>query len=179
MVTGSAVGRKNSLTSLLQRRVRDMSMTSGDSLLSTSRSRSSAMSNRELEALKLHNEILEMVKYQMWPLDKKLRVLQQAKDYVKKHESEMEERLAQTATCASRLQQFYMLIMRMIGLLWKYVRDFLSDVTPWQQKIKDIESHFGSVVSSYFVFLRWIFWMNFVITLGNISLATLSILVLG
>jgi tRNA(His) 5'-end guanylyltransferase len=38
-------------------------------------------------------------------------------------------------------------------------------MTPWQQRIKDIESNFGSVVSSYFTFLRWIFWMNMAITM--------------
>lgn len=34
---------------------------------------------------------------------------------------------------------------------------------PWEQKIKAIESHFGSAVASYFIFLRWLFWVNVVI----------------
>jgi hypothetical protein len=48
-------------------------------------------------------------------------------------------------------------------VFWKYLRDLATEMVPWQGRIKDIESHFGSVVSSYFVFLRWICWMNFVI----------------
>ena len=98
--------------------------------------------------------MIEQAKYQFWPLEKKLRVVQQGKEYVKKHQSEMEERLAQSRTFASRIQQIYNFIVKFYQLAWKFLRTILSEITPWQQKIKDIESHFGSVVSSYFVFLR-------------------------
>ncbi|KAL5011904.1 hypothetical protein ScPMuIL_010455 [Solemya velum] len=47
---------------------------------------------------------------------------------------------------------------------WRRVKretsNFIASVVPWDMRIKQIESHFGSVVASYFVFLRWILWIN-------------------
>lgn len=39
---------------------------------------------------------------------------------------------------------------------------------PWELRIKEIESHFGSAVASYFTFLRWLFWVNFILALALI-----------
>ena len=50
--------------------------------------------------MKLHQEVIEQAKYQFWPLEKKLRVVQQGKEYVRKHQSEMEERLRESRTLA-------------------------------------------------------------------------------
>ena len=75
---------------------------------------SSKSSKGDADTLKLHREVIEQVKYQLWPLDKKMRILQQAKEYVKKHESEMEERLAQSKTCASRVKQMYFYVIKFI-----------------------------------------------------------------
>ncbi|XP_029412708.1 transmembrane channel-like protein 2 isoform X3 [Nannospalax galili] len=48
----------------------------------------------------------------------------------------------------------------------KFKRDFDNFKTqciPWEMKIKDIESHFGSSVASYFIFLRWMYGVNLVL----------------
>lgn len=43
------------------------------------------------------------------------------------------------------------------------VYNFCALLIPWEIRIKEIESRFGSVVASYFIFLRWLFWVNIVI----------------
>eukprot|EP00095_Tigriopus_kingsejongensis_P002203 maker-scaffold1312_size48844-snap-gene-0.10 protein:Tk02203 transcript:maker-scaffold1312_size48844-snap-gene-0.10-mRNA-1 annotation:"transmembrane channel-like protein 1" len=160
-------GRRLSTTSSLMRRRASSafagSSDDGESLLT--RTDASGVSKSDLETLKLHKEVIEQTKYQAWPLDKKLRVIKQAKDYVRRHEDEMQEKMAQRRTMSSLFQGAQLLIIRFLQFSWRSFKEKLSEITPWQGRIKDIESHFGSVVSSYFIFLRWLFWMNVAITL--------------
>ena len=55
----------------------------------------SGHSESSYETLHLHKEVIDNIKYQNWPLDKKLRILAQAKRYVRKHQSEVENQLKQ------------------------------------------------------------------------------------
>uniref|UniRef100_A0A673M3E4 Transmembrane channel-like 2b n=1 Tax=Sinocyclocheilus rhinocerous TaxID=307959 RepID=A0A673M3E4_9TELE len=50
--------------------------------------------------------------------------------------------------------------------LVKFNRDFENFKTaciPWESRIKEVESHFGSSVASYFIFLRWMYGLNLVL----------------
>lgn len=48
------------------------------------------------ENIKLHKEVLSNVKMQPWNMRKKLKLVVQAKAYIKKHEGALQERLAQS-----------------------------------------------------------------------------------
>ncbi|KAG9352265.1 hypothetical protein JZ751_020678 [Albula glossodonta] len=53
------------------------------------------------------------------------------------------------------------LLKKLSRLLYNIVVLFI----PWEMRIKKIESHFGSGVASYFIFLRWLFGVNIVLTI--------------
>ncbi|XP_043664639.1 transmembrane channel-like protein 3 [Vespula pensylvanica] len=117
------------------------------------------------EKLKLHKEVLNGVKEEPWPLRKKMKLVRQAKLYVRKHEGVLQERLAQNRNTKDVIARVSLLITKK----WQYFRRELINLEtwliPWELRIKEIESHFGSAVASYFTFLRWLFWINFVITI--------------
>jgi hypothetical protein len=83
----------------------------GESLIS----KFSALSkSAEHETLKLHKEVIEQAKYQLWPLDKKLRVINTAKEYVRRHESELQEKFAQKRSLSTIKQQIQLLFIRFL-----------------------------------------------------------------
>ncbi|XP_057321387.1 transmembrane channel-like protein [Microplitis mediator] len=117
------------------------------------------------EKLKLHKEVLSAVKHQPWPLRKKVKLAKQAKSYIRRHEGALQERLAQNRNTRDVLARIAIFISKK----WQYSKRELINLqtwlVPWESRIKEIESHFGSAVASYFLFLRWLFWINLVIFL--------------
>ncbi|KAK2587729.1 hypothetical protein KPH14_003839 [Odynerus spinipes] len=180
-VSASAIiQRRNSSRRQSRRRRRASSpfATDGDDV-NAIRRRSSALTNSSadtaisiddggtqeqvFEKLKLHKEVLSGVKEEPWPLSKKIKLVRQAKSYVRKHEGVLQERLAQSRSTKDAVARVSLLITKK----WQYFRRELINLEtwliPWELRIKEIESHFGSAVASYFTFLRWLFWINFVI----------------
>ncbi|GBP85178.1 Transmembrane channel-like protein 3 [Eumeta japonica] len=49
------------------------------------------------------------------------------------------------------------------------LRNFIFSVELWYEAIRKVEGHFGSAVGSYFYFLRWLFMLNFVLTVFLVS----------
>lgn len=71
-------------------------------------------SNQEqiYEKLKLHKEVLSGVKQQPWPLRKKIKLVRQAKAYVRRHEGALQERLAQRRCTKDILARISLLITK-------------------------------------------------------------------
>ncbi|XP_048515519.1 transmembrane channel-like protein isoform X2 [Athalia rosae] len=115
------------------------------------------------ENLKLHKEVLSGVKQQPWPLRRKIKLVQQAKSYVRRHEGALQERLAQNRSTRDVIARASILVNKNLQYFERELVNLQTWLIPWELRIKEIESHFGSAVASYFIFLRWIFWINLVI----------------
>ncbi|XP_025025230.1 transmembrane channel-like protein 2 [Python bivittatus] len=88
---------------------------------------------------------------------KKLTVLREAQDFVEKIEG---------ALGKGKGKKLYAYKMMLTKKWVKFKRDFDNFKTqciPWEMKIKEVESHFGSSVASYFIFLRWMYGLNLVL----------------
>ncbi|KAF7988682.1 hypothetical protein HCN44_001255 [Aphidius gifuensis] len=165
--------RMDSFSSHPRRRSSVFTTSSGDTAISMEQDDVDILNTKEqqvFEKLKLHKEVLGATKHQPWPLRKKIKLVKQAKSYVRKHEGALQERLAQSKSTKDILTQVSIYLTNK----WKYFKREIVNlqilVIPWEVRIKEIESHFGSAVASYFVFLRWLFWINLVIAIILISL---------
>ncbi|XP_023375810.1 transmembrane channel-like protein 3 [Pteropus vampyrus] len=67
--------------------------------------------------------------------------------------------------------------------LWRrfarLAHNFVVIFIPWEMRIKKIESHFGSGVASYFIFLRWLFGINIVLTMMTGAFIVIPELIAG
>ncbi|XP_041441516.1 transmembrane channel-like protein 3 [Xenopus laevis] len=106
------------------------------------------------QSIQMQKEIVANIRCRPWPMRQKLRSLRQAKEIVLKYEGRLTRTRGYQAAGAE---------------LWrKFVRvsyNFAVLFIPWEMRIKKIESHFGSGVASYFIFLRWLFGINIVLTI--------------
>ncbi len=50
------------------------------------------------------------------------------------------------------------------------VHDFWSSIKIWSRNLREIEAFYGTGIVSYFVFLRWLLFINFLIALSVILL---------
>ncbi|XP_053158852.1 transmembrane channel-like protein 1 isoform X2 [Hemicordylus capensis] len=109
------------------------------------------------EAVEEKKKLIATLRSKPWKMKKKLQVLKDAKRFVEKFEG---------ALGKGKGKQFYVYKVMMMKKWMKFQRDFENFKTaciPWEMKIKEIESHFGSSVASYFIFLRWMYGINVIL----------------
>lgn len=64
------------------------------------------------ENIRLHKELLDSVKQQPWEMPRKIKLIQQAKEYVKRHEGQLQERLAQSKSTKDIMARFRLILLR-------------------------------------------------------------------
>ncbi|XP_056425791.1 transmembrane channel-like protein 3 [Hyla sarda] len=104
--------------------------------------------------IQIQKEVVSNIRCRPWPMRQKLRSLKQAKDIVLKYEGRLTRTRGYQAAGAELWRKFSRLSYNFVVLF-----------IPWEMRIKKIESHFGSGVASYFIFLRWLFGINIVLTI--------------
>ncbi|XP_026177763.1 transmembrane channel-like protein 1 [Mastacembelus armatus] len=123
--------------------------------------RPESLSPEELEKLKEavdeRKKLIQSLRGKPWPMKKKLVTLWESQQFVEKYEG---------ALGKGKGRKLYAYKVMMTKKWMKFQRDFENFKTaciPWEMKIKEIESHFGSSVASYFIFLRWMYGINMIL----------------
>ncbi|XP_078027221.1 transmembrane channel-like protein 2-B isoform X2 [Epinephelus lanceolatus] len=128
---------------------------------SSSDSDEESLSEGEIAALKEQVEekkkLIATLRNKPWRMKRRLVLLKESQEFVEKFEG---------ALGKGKGKKLYAYKVMMTKKLIKFKRDFENFKTaciPWERKIKEVESHFGSSVASYFIFLRWMYGLNLVL----------------
>ncbi|XP_029431787.1 transmembrane channel-like protein 3 [Rhinatrema bivittatum] len=118
--------------------------------------------------IQFQKELVANIRCRPWPMRQKLKALRQAREIVLKYEGRLTRTRGYQAAGAE-------LWKKLLRLVYNFVVLFI----PWEMRIKKIESHFGSGVASYFIFLRWLFGINIVLTIMTGAFVVLPELLAG
>ncbi|XP_006885184.1 PREDICTED: transmembrane channel-like protein 3 [Elephantulus edwardii] len=118
--------------------------------------------------IQFQKDLMANIRCRPWPMGQKLRVLRRAKEVVLKFEGRLTRTRGYQAAGAE-------LWRKLARLACNFVVIFI----PWEMRIKKIESHFGSGVASYFIFLRWLFGINIVLTIMTGAFIVIPELIAG
>ncbi|XP_007937763.1 transmembrane channel-like protein 1 [Orycteropus afer afer] len=139
----------------------------------------------ELERLKAeldeNRQVIANVKCKPWKMEKKIEILNGLpREFINHHviigwELFMQGRVGDKHLDEPRVELYH--YTWLLFQKWaKFLRDFenfKAACIPWENKIKAIESQFGSSVASYFLFLRWMYGVNMVLFVLTFSLIML------
>uniref|UniRef100_A0A3Q3F7I3 Transmembrane channel-like protein n=1 Tax=Labrus bergylta TaxID=56723 RepID=A0A3Q3F7I3_9LABR len=157
---GKTRGKTRTMTRTRKRRRRRMTGSSSDSNTNSDEEEES-LSEGEMAALMEEVEekkkLIATIRNKPWRMKRRLFHLKEAQQFVDKFEG---------ALGKGKGRKWYAYKVMMTKKWIKFQRDFENFRTaciPWERKIKEVESHFGSSVASYFIFLRWMYGMNLVL----------------
>ncbi|XP_055969887.1 transmembrane channel-like protein 3 [Sorex fumeus] len=123
---------------------------------------------RIFQNLQLQKDLVANIRCRPWTMTQKLRALRRAKETVLRFEG----RLTRTRGYQAAGSELWRRLVRLAS-------NFAVLFIPWETRIKKIESHFGSGVASYFIFLRWLFGVNVVLSVMTGAFVVIPELVAG
>ncbi|XP_006142718.1 transmembrane channel-like protein 3 [Tupaia chinensis] len=118
--------------------------------------------------IQFQKDLMANIRCRPWTMGQKLRALRRAKEIILKFEGRLTRTRGYQAAGAE-------LWRKLARLACNFVVIFI----PWEMRIKKIESHFGSGVASYFIFLRWLFGINIVLTIMTGAFIVIPELIAG
>ncbi|XP_032692711.1 transmembrane channel-like protein 3 [Lontra canadensis] len=118
--------------------------------------------------IQFQKDLMANLRCRPWTMGQKLGALRRAKEIVLKFEGRLTRTRGYQAAGAELWRKFARLAC-----------NFMVIFIPWEMRIKKIESHFGSGVASYFIFLRWLFGINIVLTIMTGAFIVIPELIAG
>ncbi|XP_045669008.1 transmembrane channel-like protein 3 [Ursus americanus] len=118
--------------------------------------------------IQFQKDLMANIRCRPWTMAQKLGALRRAKEIVLKFEGRLTRTRGYQAAGAELWRKFARLAC-----------NFMVMFIPWEMRIKKIESHFGSGVASYFIFLRWLFGINIVLTIMTAAFIVIPELIAG
>ncbi|XP_017306790.1 transmembrane channel-like protein 1 [Ictalurus punctatus] len=110
-----------------------------------------------MEAIDERKKLIATLRTQPWTMHKKMSMLRKWQAFIEKYEGILGKGKGRN------LYAHKVKMMKKWGKFQRHFNNFKKACVPWEMKIKEIESHFGSTVASYFVFLRWLFGINIIL----------------
>ncbi|KAM8780288.1 transmembrane channel-like protein 3 [Rhynchonycteris naso] len=118
--------------------------------------------------IQFQKDLMANIRCRPWTMGQKLRALRRAKEIVLRFEGRLTRTRGYQAAGAELWRKLARLACNFVVLF-----------VPWEMRIKKIESHFGSGVASYFIFLRWLFGINIVLTIMTGAFIVIPELIAG